>query len=133
MVSPRLRSVGQVGLLVVAQLGVGGEARRSPPRPGSGEAGISASSAASQAGLGEALVADEDLGLGVRQDVGDLGRHQVVVDGHDVPAGLQGGEVDLEDLDAVGQHEGDGVALAQPELRAGRGRPGWPGRAARPP
>ena len=50
-----------------------------------------------------------------RDDVGDLGGHQVVVDGHDVPAGLEGGQIDLEDLDAVGQDEGDGVARPQPE------------------
>ena len=39
----------------------------------------------------------------------------MVVDGDDVPAGLEGGQVDLEDLDAVGQHEGDGVARLQAE------------------
>ncbi len=68
------------------------------------------------------------LALGVLDDVGDLGGHQVVVDGDDVPAGLKGGEVDLEDLDAVGQHEGDGVALGPARAR----RRAWTTWLARP-
>ena len=115
MVSPRLRSVGTIGLLAVAQLGVRGEARGSRRRPAAG-AGDPRLVGGVDAHLGEALVADEDLGSGVLHDVGDLGCHQVVVDRHDVPPGLHGREVDLEYLGAVGQHEGDGVALVQPEL-----------------
>ena len=63
--------------------------------------------------VGEALVGDEGLGPGVLQDVGHLGRHQVVVDRDQVPAGLQGGQVDLDHLGAVGQQGGDHVAHAE--------------------
>ena len=58
---------------------------------------------------GEALVADERLRLGVADDVGDLGADEVVVDRRDVAADLGAGEVGGEHLDAVGQHEGEGV------------------------
>ena len=56
----------------------------------------------------------EDLGPGVLEDVGHLGRHQVVVDGNQVPAGLQGGQVDLQHLGAVGQQGGHDVAHGEP-------------------
>ena len=51
-------------------------------------------------------------GLAVVDDVGDLGPDEVVVDRREVPAGLHGGEVQGEHLDAVGQHGGDAVARA---------------------
>ena len=66
--------------------------------------------------VGEALVGDERLGVRVAQDVGDLRADQVVVDRHQVPAGLEGGEVELEHLDPVGEQGGDHVAVAEPEL-----------------
>ncbi len=66
--------------------------------------------------VGEPLVGDERLGVRVAQDVGDLGSDQVVVDRHQVPAGLEGGEVELEHLDTVGQQGGDHVAVPEAEL-----------------
>ncbi len=39
----------------------------------------------------------------------------MVVDGDDVPARLERGEIDLEHFDAVGQDEGDRVARLEPE------------------
>ncbi len=53
---------------------------------------------------------DEGLGPGVLEDVRNLGRHQVVVDRDEVPAGLQSGQIDLQHLGAVGQQGGDHVA-----------------------
>ncbi len=59
--------------------------------------------------VGEALVGDEHLGPRVLKDVGHLGCHQMVVDRDQVPTGLQGGQVELEDLYAVGEQGGDNV------------------------
>ena len=59
--------------------------------------------------LGEPLVGDEGLGAGVLQDVGHLGPDQVMVDGNQVPAGLQGGQIELEHLHAVGEEGGHHV------------------------
>jgi hypothetical protein len=42
------------------------------------------------------------LRVAVRHDVGDLGPDEMVVDRDEVPARLQGSEVELDDLDAVG-------------------------------
>ena len=98
----------------LSHLGEGGEpldrpdAQTGPLRRG-GERG------ALSADLSEALVADEHGGVRVAQDVGHLGRHQVVVDRHQVPAGLEGGQVELEHLDAVGQHGGDDAARFESE------------------
>ena len=124
--------VGPVGPLVVAQLRVGGEAGDVTDGQAArgGDLGLIGGV---EAGVGEALVADEDLGPGVLQDVGDLGGHQVVVDGHDVPPGLHGGEIDLEHLGAIGQDEGDGGALAQAQLAQSVHDLVGPARAARPP
>ena len=110
-------AVGRVG----GRLGVAHARRRSrspamSPTAKQIDEGSSASSAASSATSANRSWADERLGPGVRQDVGDLGADQVVVDGHQVPAGLQGGEVELEHLDAVGQH----VATTSPGCRSMR-------------
>lgn len=61
-------------------------------------------------GVGEAFVGDQDLGPGVGDDPGDLGSDEVVVDGDEVEARLRGCEVGDEELDAVGQDDGEGVA-----------------------
>ena len=58
----------------------------------------------------KALMGDEGLCSRVLQDVGHLGRHQVVVDRDEVPARLQRREVDLDHLGAVGQQGRDDVA-----------------------
>ena len=117
--SPRLRSSGRSVFWVSRSCGVGGEAGDVAHGQAARRPGSRPRRRRRWHDLGEALVADEDLGSGVLHDVGDLGRHQVVVDGDDVPARLHGGEVDLEHLGAVGQHEGDGVARAEPELAQG--------------
>ena len=65
--------------------------------------------------VGEALVADERLRVGVLEDVRDLGRRQPVVDRHVVQAGLQRGEVDVHRVRAVRQHRRDRVAPLQAE------------------
>src|SRR5919106_167205 len=70
----------------------------------------------SRARFGEPLVRDEHLGVAVLHDVRDLGADEVEVDRHEVPARLEHREVQLEDLDAVGQHHRDRVALLQAEV-----------------
>ena len=107
-----VRSSGSVVGLGVADRGVGGEAGHVAhgEAPGGGEPGLVGRR---RGHVGEALVRDEGLGARVLQDVGHLGRHQVVVDGDEVPAGLEGGQVDLEHLGAVGQQRGDHVAHAE--------------------
>ena len=69
--------------------------------------------------VGEPFVRDEHLGAGVGDDPGDLGADEVVVDGDEVETGLGGGEVGGEELDAVGQDDGEGVAaFAGPAARS---------------
>jgi len=96
----------------VLQLAVGAEALHGTHREAAldGEAGLVGGRLHRR---GEALVGDQDLGLGVVEDVGDLGTDEVVVDRDEVPPGLQDGQVDLDHLHRVGQHDGDGVAGAQ--------------------
>ena len=60
--------------------------------------------------VGEPLVGDEHLRLGVLDDVGDLGPDEVGVDRDEVEAGLQRGEVELEHLHAVREHHRHRVA-----------------------
>ena len=107
-------------------LGVGGRLRVADRREGA-EPGDLADREAGRGGelrlvgrlerdVGEALVGDERLGVRVAQDVGDLRADQVVVDRHQVPAGLEGGEVELEHLDPVGKQGGDHVAGSEAEL-----------------
>src|SRR5215470_11186077 len=55
------------------------------------------------------LVHEERLRLAVAHDVGDLRGGEVPVDGGDVPAGLQRGQVDLERRDPVGRQHGHAV------------------------
>ena len=62
-------------------------------------------------GFGESLVGQEDLGSAVLEDVGDLGRHQVMVDGDQVPPGLHRRQVRLDHLGAVGEDGGHHVTL----------------------
>jgi hypothetical protein len=64
-------------------------------------------------GRREPLVGDEHPGARVGDDPGDLGADEVVVDRDEVQTGLGGGEVRGEELDPVGQHDGEGVALLQ--------------------
>ena len=101
--------VGRIGGgLRVAHAGVGAEA---------GEVAHAEADRRRQLGLlggverhvGEALVGHEGLGPRVLEDVRHLGRHQVVVDGHQAPAGLEARQVELEHLHAVGQEGGDHV------------------------
>ena len=73
-------------------------------------AAMPASSAAALTTDGVALVADEDLGVGVLEDVRDLGGRQAVVDRHVVEAGLERGQVHVHRIGAVRQDGGDGVA-----------------------
>ena len=63
--------------------------------------------------VAEPLVTDEDLGVAVIDDVGDLGPDQVVVDRCEVQTDLHGTEVQLDHLDAVGQHARDSVTRRQ--------------------
>ena len=105
--------VGRVGGgLGVAHAGVGAEAGQVPD-PEADRRGHLRLLGGVEGHVGEPLVGHEGLGPGVRQDVGHLGPDQVVVDGHQVPAGLQAGEVQLEHLDAVGQERGHHVAGLQ--------------------
>ena len=67
--------------------------------------------------LGEALMHEERLGAAIRRDVGGLRRGEVPVDGGEVPAGLEGGQVDLDRRHAVGQQGGDAVARLQAPRR----------------
>ena len=64
--------------------------------------------------LGEALVNDERLGLGVVDDVVDLRADEMPVDGGHVQAALVGGQAERELLEAVGQQGRDLIALAEP-------------------
>ena len=85
--------VGQRRRLAVDQLGERPEARRSSPtakRLVGGDVGLVGRGRRT---LGEALVADEHLGLAVADDVGDLGADEVVVDRREVEPDLQRGEV----------------------------------------
>ena len=61
------------------------------------------------------------LGVAVVDDVGDLGADEVVVDRREVEPDLHGAEVELDHLDAVGQHAGDGVARLEARAPAARG------------
>ena len=95
----------------------GRRARRTTGSPGSPRApagsrrGMPASSAAALASVGEALVADEHLGVGVLEDVRDLGRRQPVVDRHVVQAGLQRREVHVH---RVSTRSGSTAATVSP-------------------
>ena len=73
--------------------------------------------------VGEALVADQRLGLGVGDDVGDLGADEVVVDRRDVEPDLRSRPGRRDHLDAVRQHEGERVVGPQAEGCGGRGDP----------
>ena len=57
----------------------------------------------------------EDLGAGVSEDVADFRADQVVVDRHEIPTGLEAGEVELNGLNAVREHGGDDVTFGQAE------------------
>ena len=105
--------VGRVGGgLGVAHAGVGAEAGQVPD-PEADRRGQLGLLGGVEGDVGEPFVGHEGLGPGVGQDVGHLGADQVVVDGHQVPPGLQAGEVQLEHLDAVGQERGHHVAGLQ--------------------
>jgi hypothetical protein len=65
--------------------------------------------------VGESLVSDEHLRLGVLNDVRDLRAHEVEVDRDEIKAGLERGEVQLENLDAVRQHHRHRVAGLETE------------------
>ena len=103
-----VRSAGSVGGLGVAHRWRRSRSRRSP-RPRSTATTGARPRRRRPGHLGEPLVGHERLGLRVLQDVGDLGTDQVVVDRDQVPAGLQGGQVELEHLHPVGEEGGDHV------------------------
>jgi hypothetical protein len=63
----------------------------------------------------EALVREERPGLGIGQDVGNLGARQVMVDGRDVEATLERGKLEGDHLHAVRQHGREAVALGESE------------------
>ncbi len=65
---------------------------------------------------GESPVRHERLRAGVAQDVGDLGRREIAVQGNEVPARLEQGHQHLNDLGPVRQQGGHRVALAQAPL-----------------
>ena len=111
MTSPRVRSLRKCRGLRVAHVGERTEAVDVADRVKAfgRHAGQSGSFYARST---EALMADEDLRLAVRQDVRDLGPDKVMVDRNEVPTRLQRREVELDDLDAVRQNGGDGVAHA---------------------
>ena len=63
----------------------------------------------------ELRLADHDPVAGVAEQMGDLLGRERVVDRERGGAGVQGSGVDEVELDAVGQHDADGVAGADPE------------------
>ena len=81
--------------------------------------------------VGEPLVGYEGLGAGVLQDVGDLGRHKMMVDGDEVPTGLQGGQVELEHSRHRWEAEWRPRRRSPCRDGATRGPPGWSGPTAR--
>ena len=103
---------GQVGGLTVLQVLVGAEAGNVADREPSlvREADLVGRGGAD---VGEAFVGDEDLGLAVVDDVRDLGADQVVVDRHEIPTRLEGGEVELEHRRPIRQHHGDRITRVQ--------------------
>ncbi len=106
--------LGQRRRARVAQRGVGGEARDPSDREATGGPDPRLVCRRGR-DVVEALVRHEGLRPRVLQDVGDLGRDQVVVDGDEVPAGLEGGQVDLDHLGAVRQERGHHVPRFEPE------------------
>ena len=96
----------------IACSGVGGEARYGAhgQAPNGGETRFIGRGCGH---LAEALVRNEGLGARVLEDVRHFGGHEVVVDGNQVPARLQGGQVDLDHLGAVGEQGGDDVAHSE--------------------
>ncbi len=125
-------AVGGIGGgLAVAHPGVGAEAGDVAHREADrrGELGLLGGV---ERHVGEPLVGHEHLGVGVLQDVAHLGTDQVVVDGHQVPAGLQGGQVQLEHLHPVGEQGGHHVARLQVEAPESVHHLVGPARGARP-
>ncbi len=106
---PVLRGrVGLVGQGVVE----GGEAPDRPHRDaaGSGHPGLGGRG---RRHVGEALVRHEGLGTRVTQDVRHLGRGEVAVQRHVVPARLVHGHQRLEHFGPVGEQGGHRIALRQ--------------------
>ncbi len=54
--------------------------------------------------------------LGVAQDVRQLGLAQHRADGNDGAARLADAKEGVDELEAVGQHQGDALSLGQPQL-----------------
>ncbi len=79
-----------------------------------------------------ALVADEHLGVGVLEDVRDLGRRQPVVDRHVVEAGLQRREIDVHRVRPVRAAPPRPCRPSPSRGCAARARPGWRGPARHP-
>ena len=92
--------------------------------------GISASSAASRATSAKRSWATNALASESLQDVRDLGPDQMVVDGDQVPAGLEAARYSSNISTPLGRRVADHVARLAGRGSAGRARPGWPGRAA---
>ena len=63
--------------------------------------------------VAEGLIGDEGLRTGIFNDVSDLWSHQVVVDRHQVPAGLLHREQNFQELCAVRHQHRDDVALGE--------------------
>ena len=87
----------------------GSRSRRRPPRATSAKRSWATNALASQS----------------LDDVRDLGADEVVVDRHEVEAGLQRGEVQLEHLDAVRAAAWRRRRPARGRAPAGRARAGW--------
>src|SRR5579859_6342681 len=65
--------------------------------------------------VGGAGRCERSLRVAVLDDVRDLGRGEVAVDGRDVHARLRAGEIELQHRRFVRDHRGDGVPALEPE------------------
>ena len=119
-----------VGLAVAAAPRSGGSRARRRPRSSVG-AGRRSPRPRPWRIVGEALVADEHLGLAVVDDVGDLRADEVVVDRRDVPAGLEPRPGRARASPSRSAARRRRCRPLAGRARAGRARSGSTGRAAR--
>ena len=57
----------------------------------------------------------QHLGLAVLEDVGDVGRRGMPVEGHGIGADMRCGQARLQEGEVVAHQQGDGVAGAEPQ------------------